>query len=692
MATPPIDLLKVARKLDPRFTENMPEEVAKAFSEGRVKRLFRTSDKLPDEGEMSAHRVSSRGTYGGSIYVELENGQTARWKSPELSASSDAFSGSGSDAGWNANKGQNIFSDKSYILGKNYEDEARPLAKELIDKGIIDTSNPMANNSATLFNTMADRNSPHLTQLNDLTSEQLAGGQVYERISGSGGHRGHRVSEVFDSSGRRHYFAGEEGRLRRGPLSSESIEDFFGGPLERKMGIGPKELFSNEKIKHIGEFLENSGFAQKEFRFPGSDKIVTGQNILDHIQEVEPRNLGGAVGAAFDIESKTLVFDPENIIFNGSNSQLAIDQVVHEIGHAGSSLTGANKDLVSAAARAKASGVEDLEGLIALGREEGRADSFARQVVESTGNQYTPGYGKGTGLIETMAKQQGYASSSSEASDIARQVRENFGFSEDFRPGFIAYAGSENAHLVGKALSVGQTGDFSSWKTLSEDPRILSLQKGYTETESSDILLRQKSTPAKVSASATSTVDSIPQGSKIVGAKIVDGKLDTSSAAVVIPQDKPVVSSKVDAKPLNLGTSRADTVRTGPRFNTPAAKIEPIIPVGSEVVNSTATATSSGATAAANTGVKQADNAVARSVAKSEAIATRSAVNSTSKSLSKAVAQNSKNLTAIGLGAVLTLGTFGIVKRTRESKNRALAQNQQPYYHDSAAKIKSIGY
>ena len=38
-----IDLLQVAKGLDPRFIENMPKEVANAFANGDVARIFRTS-------------------------------------------------------------------------------------------------------------------------------------------------------------------------------------------------------------------------------------------------------------------------------------------------------------------------------------------------------------------------------------------------------------------------------------------------------------------------------------------------------------------------------------------------------------------------------------------------------------------------------------------------------------------------
>jgi hypothetical protein len=41
----PIDMLEVAKALDPRFVENMPVAVANAFANGRVTRVFRTSRK-----------------------------------------------------------------------------------------------------------------------------------------------------------------------------------------------------------------------------------------------------------------------------------------------------------------------------------------------------------------------------------------------------------------------------------------------------------------------------------------------------------------------------------------------------------------------------------------------------------------------------------------------------------------------
>lgn len=226
----PVDLLEVAKKLDPRFAENMPEEVANAFSEGRVKRLFRTSKDMPstDTSDM-LNKARASGDYGGSIYVELESGQTARWKSPELAAQSDAFSSgaSGLDAGWNANKGQSIFSDKSYILGENFKQEFDPLVKDLMSQGILGPTDSTQTRIATATNIMAQRNSANITPINMLTSEQLAGGQIYEQLS-AGGHRGHNISEVFDSSGQRHFFAGDVQTQARGLLSSQPIDDFFG--------------------------------------------------------------------------------------------------------------------------------------------------------------------------------------------------------------------------------------------------------------------------------------------------------------------------------------------------------------------------------------------------------------------------------------------------------------------------------
>ena len=74
----PTNLLDVAKTLDPRFVEDMPQEVADAFARGEVQRLIRTSDALPTAENAMGANVSKTGDYAGSIYVQLKN-KTSTW-------------------------------------------------------------------------------------------------------------------------------------------------------------------------------------------------------------------------------------------------------------------------------------------------------------------------------------------------------------------------------------------------------------------------------------------------------------------------------------------------------------------------------------------------------------------------------------------------------------------------------------
>lgn len=117
-----IDLLEVAKTLDPRFAQNMPQEVADAFANGEVMRIFRTSKDAAKIRVGSTSHIGNAdpmGDYVGSIYVQLKNGKVARFKNPEASAQYGIAGTEGADAGWNAKTkgkpGRSVFFDQAHV-------------------------------------------------------------------------------------------------------------------------------------------------------------------------------------------------------------------------------------------------------------------------------------------------------------------------------------------------------------------------------------------------------------------------------------------------------------------------------------------------------------------------------------------------------------------------------------------------
>lgn len=56
MPNQPVDLLQVALAMDPRFGENMPQEVADAFANGDVTRVFRTARSWSSSWKKNSHK------------------------------------------------------------------------------------------------------------------------------------------------------------------------------------------------------------------------------------------------------------------------------------------------------------------------------------------------------------------------------------------------------------------------------------------------------------------------------------------------------------------------------------------------------------------------------------------------------------------------------------------------------------
>ena len=126
MANQPVDLLAVAKGLDPRFGENMPQEVADAFAKGDITRLFRTS-KEASMAKMGAMDTtpSPTGDYTGSIYAQHRDGRVARFKNPEIAAGHALPGEVARDAGWNAKTrgkaGESVFFDQAHVWSNDFK-------------------------------------------------------------------------------------------------------------------------------------------------------------------------------------------------------------------------------------------------------------------------------------------------------------------------------------------------------------------------------------------------------------------------------------------------------------------------------------------------------------------------------------------------------------------------------------------
>lgn len=197
----PTNLLNVANQLDSRFSTGMPQEVADAFANGDVQRIFRTSENLPKAslapGEIPTASMTARpyGDYSGSIYVQTKDGRTARWKDPDLSM--------GDDMGWNANRGKDVFSE-----------------------------------TATAGSLSLDRR-----------ASDVLGGQVHE-LGADFSHTGHNISDIFESSGERSFFAGTG--TARGAVAQEPIEDF----LTRNTVKDLNTAANIKSVKGLGDTVE----------------------------------------------------------------------------------------------------------------------------------------------------------------------------------------------------------------------------------------------------------------------------------------------------------------------------------------------------------------------------------------------------------------------------------------------------
>jgi hypothetical protein len=229
----PVNLLELAIALDPRFGENMPQEVADAFARGEVQRLIRTSDKIPTVPNYSGVPVSKTGDYTGSIYVQLKNGRIARFKNPELAEEG----GDMRHAGWKAKtagiKERSPFFEQASVIEDAFDQVDSP---ERITLDRAKKLNPTLSTDEILFGIARQGHS--IATPTTAPASNIMGKRIYETmpvgstdIDAGATHRGHNISDIFESSGERYYFAGDTGR---GSLATEPISSY----VSRK-GIAP---------------------------------------------------------------------------------------------------------------------------------------------------------------------------------------------------------------------------------------------------------------------------------------------------------------------------------------------------------------------------------------------------------------------------------------------------------------------
>lgn len=227
------NLLEVGKTLDPRFGEDMPQEIADAFANGDVQRIFRTSKLMPsitpdflkpEQGGRVSHEF---GDYTGSIYLQHKDGRIARFKNPEVAEAGDDMR----HAGWKAKTAgideRSPFFDQAHVIRDNSLSEIGSVEREAFDR--IKALNPTLDNDQIIFGLARQGHS--IATPTTAEASEIMGKQIFETMKvGSTAadahsvHMGDMVSDIFESTGERHFFAGNSAR---GTLSTEPTESFI---------------------------------------------------------------------------------------------------------------------------------------------------------------------------------------------------------------------------------------------------------------------------------------------------------------------------------------------------------------------------------------------------------------------------------------------------------------------------------
>jgi hypothetical protein len=234
-----VDLLQVAKALDPRFAQDMPQEVADAFARGLIQRLIRTSKSMPGttpdlrtpaQGGRAADQF---GDYTGSIYAQHKDGRIARFKNPEVAEQGDDMR----HAGWKARtagvKGRSAFFDQAHVIREDSFTQVGSPERIAFDKA--KALNPKLSGEQIAF--ALARQGHSIATPTTAPASDIMGKQIFETMKvGStdadprSTHKGDMVSDIFEATGERHYFAGTtsaDQKSARGSAQVEPIESYF---------------------------------------------------------------------------------------------------------------------------------------------------------------------------------------------------------------------------------------------------------------------------------------------------------------------------------------------------------------------------------------------------------------------------------------------------------------------------------
>ena len=235
----PVNLLELAIALDPRFGQNMPQEVADAFASGDIQRLIRTSKYMPGTAPdvrtpaQGGRAADQFGDYTGSIYAQHKDGRIARFKNPEVAEQGEDMR----HAGWNAKtggvEGRSAFFEQAHVIREDSLSQIGSPERTLFDKA--KKLNPTLNNDQIIFGLV--RQGTSIATPITAPASDIMGQQMFETMKvgstapdASSVHRGDMVSDIFEATGERHYFAGTtsaDQKSVRGSAQVEPIESYM---------------------------------------------------------------------------------------------------------------------------------------------------------------------------------------------------------------------------------------------------------------------------------------------------------------------------------------------------------------------------------------------------------------------------------------------------------------------------------
>jgi hypothetical protein len=226
-----------------------------------------------------------------------------------------------------------------------------------------------------------------------------------ETIDGYGGsriyHSGDVVSDVYESTGQRHFYKGDTATNLRGDVASESIDDFMSRRGLPSAGVAfdnankvaaPAYQTTDDLIKDfttkasssqadeagtiLKDIFDKTDFANKQFDIPGSTRLVTGSDVLGKLSGIEMTDQIGSV-AAYNPERGMMQVNP-NLLGYLQPEEIATT-FTHELFHTAADASGAmDAERITRATSARSA--MTLEDAKYLGEQEGIADSFSRRI------------------------------------------------------------------------------------------------------------------------------------------------------------------------------------------------------------------------------------------------------------------------------------------------------------------------